>query len=44
MWLLVQQIIPAKGKSVVFWWSQKTPGNYLGHVSHFLEAQLFFHF
>jgi len=44
MWQVVQQVIPAKGKYVVFWCLQKTPGNYLGHVQHFLEAQLFFHY
>jgi len=40
MWRLEHQVIPAEGKSVVFWWSRKTPGNYLGHV-HFLEAVIF---
>jgi hypothetical protein len=41
MWRLEQQVIPAEGKkSIVFWWSRKTPGNYLGHV-HFLQAVVF---
>jgi len=37
------QVIPAEGKSVVFWWSRKTPGNYFANI-RFLEAQLFFLF
>jgi hypothetical protein len=32
MWRVVQQVIPAKGKSVVFWWLWKTLGNYVVHV------------
>jgi len=27
MWRLEHQVIPAEGKSVVFWWTLKTPGN-----------------
>ena len=40
MWRLEQKVVPAEGKSVVFWWSRKTPGSYLGHV-HFLQAAIF---